>query len=636
MEQHDCGQYDLIDQQCVVYQNFLREFWSTAVAFDPFPSTDELDKRPLKEFLFKFSVSNGQRSLTLDFQIFGSSTSLDYNNGKYVEHPTPEIVLDGNYSSTKQINSIQQLLAYSLITGTKVDIGEIIYSDLVTKLLNKSRLKYDSYLSFISCTLHVLLGPDYTQDKKFGFLPPILSNSNFRKDSSKVTEIELMAHMIVVNNWRDSVSPPSLDSKPKKGKSQIMTSTSPKSQGPKASGALSKKSKRPMSKQPPTKTKITPPTPTEDSEQSYSVSSGTGTATHPKDLGGNKQPLDRDITFMYPDEDMAKTTPHPEGFSSYEGEPDTQPMILSYAYVRAILLSEDEAQESKEDILGAGDEMDDNPQFDETQHQSPPPQGDKPTSSIAPHPEASDTDSLSDSILKKYEDQRKLVKASSIIHPDPDEPVRVEFLIKKAMEEARLNAISKTEVIKVVRKEEKMIGIHLKEAISSKAGELFRKAQDAEHEVLKRQHNEKEIILKKKNTMVKDLMNSLSQRYERLRQIPGEHGIQSALPAPEQAASQTSRRKQKHMKLSLKMSELSLKMSINAIEFSMKMSHSWSDIDKVGMKALGSYLVATSMVKSPKNARFSIKLRKLIAEHPDQEKHKSKKVKLEAIGYKID
>nr|GFC76302.1 hypothetical protein [Tanacetum cinerariifolium] len=87
------------------------------------------------------------------------------------------------------------------------------------------------------------------------------------------------------------------------------------------------------------------------------------------------------------------------------------------------------------------------------------------------------------------EDQRKLVKASSIIHPDPDEPVRVEFLIKKAMEEARLNAISKTEVIKVVRKEEKMIGIHLKEAISSKAGELFRKAQDAEHEVLKRQHN---------------------------------------------------------------------------------------------------------------------------------------------------
>nr|GFC44437.1 hypothetical protein [Tanacetum cinerariifolium] len=70
-------------------------------------------------------------------------------------------------------------------------------------------------------------------------------------------------------------------------------------------------------------------------------------------------------------------------------EPNTQHLILSYAYVRAILFSEDEAQESKEDVLGAGDEMDDNPQSDETQHQSPPPQGDKPTSSTVPHPKAS-------------------------------------------------------------------------------------------------------------------------------------------------------------------------------------------------------------------------------------------------------
>ncbi|GJV89082.1 hypothetical protein Tco_1533020 [Tanacetum coccineum] len=62
----------------------------------------------------------------------------------------------------------------------------------------------------------------------------------------------------------------------------------------------------------------------------------------------------------------------------------------------------------------------------------------------------------------------------------------------------------------------------------------------------------------------------------------------------------------------------------------------WSDIDKVGMEALVSYLVAASLVKSLENARFSMKLRKLIAEHPDQEKLKSKKVKLEALGYNID
>ncbi|GJZ72761.1 hypothetical protein Tco_0636907 [Tanacetum coccineum] len=150
------------------------EFWSTVVAFDLFPSTNEHEKCPLKEFLIKFSV------------------------------------LGRNYSSIKQVNSIQQLLAYSLITGTEVDVGEIIYSDLATKLLNKSRMKYVSYPRFISCALQVLLGSEYTQDKKF----------------------------------RDSVSPPPLAVKPKKGKSQTVASTLPKSQGLEASGALSKKSKK--------------------------------------------------------------------------------------------------------------------------------------------------------------------------------------------------------------------------------------------------------------------------------------------------------------------------------------------------------------------------------------------------------
>ncbi|GKC41770.1 hypothetical protein Tco_1059492 [Tanacetum coccineum] len=190
---------------------------------------------------------------------------------------------------------------------------------------------------------------------------------------------------------------------------------------------------------------------------------------------------------------------------------------------------------------------------------------------------------------------KKLVKASSIVRPDPDEPVIVEFIIngrtvylteqeiqdywdkeeqiKKAEEEARLNVISKPEVIKVVREEAKKLGIHPKEAITTKAGELFKKAQDAEYEVFKKEHTEKihpktkpvvitvyrgtdgrifevhepflfsafgisdldelrEIIPKKKNAVVKDLMNSLSQRYERLNKILKELGIHSALPAP--------------------------------------------------------------------------------------------------------
>ncbi|GKD99980.1 hypothetical protein Tco_1387964 [Tanacetum coccineum] len=371
-----------------VDNNFLREFWSTAVAFDPFPSTDEPEKCPFKEFLIKFSVLNGQRPLTLDFNTFCSSTSLNYNNGKYVDHPTPEVVnkelgklsinpsyldktpvlknsfpmawriqftfviqvLGGNYSSTKQVNSIQQLLSFSLINGTEVDIWEIIYSDLVTKLLNKSRLKYVSYPRFISCALQVLLGSEYTQDKKYGFLPPILSNFNFTKDPSKVTNIELTAHMIAVNNWRDSVSPPPLAAKLKKGKSQI--------------------------------TNESPPKPTEGSEQSRSVSSGT--VPDPQDIErdiqlastGLPSTLDEGTCQSKPlPGGTAKTMPRAKGslgdkdsgenIPPADMEPIHTPVVdpsgtsakyQTFVDIQAYLLYKDELdkESDKEEVLAAG------------------------------------------------------------------------------------------------------------------------------------------------------------------------------------------------------------------------------------------------------------------------------------------
>nr|GEZ42030.1 copia protein [Tanacetum cinerariifolium] len=64
--------------------------------------------------------------------------------------------------------------------------------------------------------------------------------------------------------------------------------------------------------------------------------------------------------------------------------------------------------------------------------------------------------------------------------------------MKKAVEETKLLVMSRPEVIKVIREEAKKLGINLKEAISTKAGETFKKAQDAEHEVLKREHSKKD------------------------------------------------------------------------------------------------------------------------------------------------
>ncbi|GJV60604.1 retrovirus-related pol polyprotein from transposon TNT 1-94 [Tanacetum coccineum] len=106
------------------------------------------------------------------------------------------------------------------------------------------------------------------------------------------------------------------------------------------------------------------------------------------------------------------------------------------------------------------------------------------------------------------------------------------------------------------------------------------------------------IIQKKKNFVVKDMMTSLRKRYERLNKILKELGIQSGLPAPA--------------------------------------FQRWDDIHKVRVDSLVSYLVMALMVKTKKNARFSLKLRKMIVDHLDQDKLKSKKVKLEALGYVRD
>ncbi|GKC67652.1 hypothetical protein Tco_1100250 [Tanacetum coccineum] len=119
--------------------------------------------------------------------------------------------------------------------------------------------------------------------------------------------------------------------------------------------------------------------------------------------------------------------------------------------------------------------------------------------------------------------------------------------IKKAEKEARLNAISEHEVIKVVREEAKKLGIHPKEAITNKAAFGISELDEL-----------REIIPKNKNAVVKDLMNSLSRRYETLRQILRELGIQSSIPAPapEQAPSQPEEENESTWNLSLKQESL--------------------------------------------------------------------------------
>nr|GEZ30365.1 hypothetical protein [Tanacetum cinerariifolium]GEZ33420.1 hypothetical protein [Tanacetum cinerariifolium] len=464
-------------------------------------------------------------------------------------------VFDGNYSSTKQVNSIQQLLAYSLITGIEVDIEEIIYSDLVTKLLNKSRLKYVSYPRFISCALQVLLGSEYTQG---------LSVST------------------------------SLGCKAKEREVSDCGSNLNKSQDPKALGALSKKRTKPKSKRPTAKAKESPHKPTEGSEQSHSDEA----QESDEEVLAARDDMDED-----PEDDKKVKTPSPKkdqpapshtnklveaSMSSLDRSSTTISDLYKRMNVITQLLNEifntvtndpatnqniNEATKTFARISSTSLSVTPTLALTDIQENV---EGENATTTATKEPPSH--------TKGETEEPRLEIPISSIPSTDKEEQ------IKKAKEKARLNAISKIEVIKGVREEAKKLGIYLKMIISTKASDLFMKAQDAKHKVLKRQYTKeihlktkpvviavyrgtdgrnfdvhkpflfgafgifeldelREIIPKKKNTVVKDLMNSLSQRYERLRQIPGKLRIRSALPTLEQASSQTSGRKQKHMEL---------------------------------------------------------------------------------------
>ncbi|GJY49855.1 hypothetical protein Tco_0439811 [Tanacetum coccineum] len=172
---------------------------------------------------------------------------------------------------------------------------------------------------------------------------------------------------------------------------------------------------------------------------------------------------------------------------------------------------------------------------------------------------------------EQLESTKKLMPISKVFREDPDKPIRVPYMINEKMHyltNDRINAhLEKEDTIKKAVEEAKI----------TKAGEKFKKAQDDKHQVLKRDHSQKvkrlmelnkkrseqymwtisnrlkpePITDKKKNTIINDLMISLGKRYKRLKKIPKELGIQSALPAPilEQAPSQSLGRKGKHMKL---------------------------------------------------------------------------------------
>ncbi|GJZ56513.1 hypothetical protein Tco_0611706 [Tanacetum coccineum] len=399
----------------------------------------------------------------------------------------------------------------------------------------------------------------------------------------------------------------------------------------------------------------------EGSEQSHSVSSGI--VPDPQDLERDVQlastglpsTLDEGTRKSTPlPESTTKNTPHPEGslkdkdsggnISPADMEPihtsvadpsGTAAKYQTFADIQAYLLSNDELdkENDEEEVLTAGDDMDEDTQATDevrtsspTQDQPEPshvqesasnstnhdlkrfdnkfpltkrqlikylkkvsrvlfnriaefqPTHDQQITSIISHPESSQVTPRIDKgkgiATESDEDpSKRLLPASTIIRPDPYEPDKEEKM-KKATEEAKLLAMSRPEVIKdaeheVLKREhykkvkrltelnkkrveeymwtmtnrikpEPIIDVRIHPNTKPIVASVFRNNDKRNFDI----HNPFKftdfgstkldelgpIIQKKKNFVIKYLMTSLSKRYERLKKIPEEHGIQSALP----------------------------------------------------------------------------------------------------------
>ncbi|GKC23839.1 hypothetical protein Tco_1025989 [Tanacetum coccineum] len=132
---------------------------------------------------------------------------------------------------------------------------EAVKAELAKIAKNEALVQKTPFLKNInSCGLKDLanfchLGPRLMAKSRN--LPSTLSQSNFIKEPSKVNPIEFTASMIEVVNQESLVTPLPFSEKKKKKKTQTMTKPTPKSQGPKASGALPQKRKIPRLTRPP-------------------------------------------------------------------------------------------------------------------------------------------------------------------------------------------------------------------------------------------------------------------------------------------------------------------------------------------------------------------------------------------------
>ncbi|GJT03946.1 hypothetical protein Tco_0838408 [Tanacetum coccineum] len=157
--------------------------------------------------------------------------------------------LGGMQGSHDQMNLNQQTIAYCLIWGLEIDIGAIIFSDLIHKLQNgkKNRELNICYTRFLSLIFEKLLGENYISNDLTLVKPHTITAASFQKPLA--SEVALTSHMLKVAKLfqepEQSLIPPSgeVNADDTADKSLSRASVQPVTQ-PKAPTDLKTKKKR--------------------------------------------------------------------------------------------------------------------------------------------------------------------------------------------------------------------------------------------------------------------------------------------------------------------------------------------------------------------------------------------------------
>ncbi|GJS03181.1 hypothetical protein Tco_0319689 [Tanacetum coccineum] len=106
--------------------------------------------------------------------------------------------LGGMQGSHDQMNFSQQTIAYCLIFGLEINIGDIIFKELINKIQNgkKNRETNVCYTRYISLVLEQLFGENYHDESLTLLKPHHISIASFQTPST--SEVSLTSHMLKV------------------------------------------------------------------------------------------------------------------------------------------------------------------------------------------------------------------------------------------------------------------------------------------------------------------------------------------------------------------------------------------------------------------------------------------------------